>query len=92
MDYDTTFKFLRLIRHGPRSRIWTIASLPAGKVDDIHARLFDAFRTRLIGKIASLLLASKLSGENSSPAIDLIGGRQFCVPVNGSWVEFGIVD
>ena len=92
MDYDTTFKLLRLIRHGPRSRIWTIASLPAGKADEIHVRLFDAFRTLLVGKIASSLLASRLTGEDSSPAIDLIGGRQFCVPVNGSWVEFGIVD
>lgn len=92
MDYDMTFKLFRLIRHGPRSRIWIIASLPAGKADEIHVRLFDAFRTLLIGKIASLLLASRLTGEDSSPATDLIGGDQFCVPVNGSWLEFVIVD
>ena len=85
-------QLMRLARHGPRSRVWTIATLSAYRFASVHERLLAAFRTRLIGKVASIRLANDLVGVDPSPAINLERGSQFCVPVNDTWVLFSICD
>jgi len=92
LNFELTAALFRLVRHGPRSRIWIIATLPAESADLVHEKILEAFRTRLVGKISSILRATDITGESSSPATELVCGTQFCVPVKGEWVEFWIND
>jgi len=82
----------RVVRHGPRTRIWTIASLHTIRLNTINKKLLSAFRTRFTGKIASSYLASEFTESDNSPATSLEMGEQFCVPVNQNWLKFSICD
>ena len=88
LNFVQTALLFRLIKHGPRSGIWSIALLPSDHAGGVHGKVLAAFRTRLIGKIASTILATSLTGEEFSPVTDLESGIQFCVPVKGEWVLF----
>ena len=82
----------RIVRHGPRSRIWTIASLHTIRFNALNEKLLSAFRTRFTGKIDSSYLASDVTESENSPATSLERGEQFCVPVNQNWLKFSICD
>lgn len=91
MDYEQALHLLRVIKHGPRSWIWTIAIIPSDRLGSVHEKILTGFRTRLIGKISSTILAAALTGEDYSPVTDLDSGSQFCVPVKDNWILFRIL-
>lgn len=41
-----------LIRHGPRQRVWTLATLSTRRLADLDLRFLEAFRSRLVGHIS----------------------------------------
>lgn len=77
-----------LIRHGPRYRVWTIATLPTDRAAEIDPRFLSAFRTRLVGFIQDDEMAGFLSGEEGLSTQDLDGSKQFLVPYGGEWLRF----
>lgn len=82
----------KLVRHGPRNGIWTIATIHTNQFPDVHHRMIEAFKTLLTGKIASVRMASSITGDNHSPALDLVSGSQFCIPVKDNWLKFWICE
>lgn len=89
-DVQTFAEFYSLVRHGPRSRVWTIAALSSLDAPGVDERLLGAFRTRLIGRITAPELADYLSGLPGSGATELQPGAQFCVLFGDEWTRFWI--
>jgi hypothetical protein len=87
-DEETYTRLYWLIRHGPRSRVWTIATLPTDRAAEIDPRFLSAFRTRLVGAIADDEMAGYLAGEEGMSTRDLEGSGQFLVPYGGEWLRF----
>ena len=79
-----------ILKHGPRSRIWTLATLKASDANWVDERLIFAFKTRLAGKMQSAELATYLANDPDSGAEALISGSQFCAPFGDDWVRFDI--
>jgi len=79
-----------ILKHGPRSRIWTIAALRSTDATQIDERLIFAFRTRLVGKVLDSGLATYLANGPGSEAENLVSGSQFCVPFGDDWIRFWI--
>ena len=79
-----------ILKHGPRSRIWTLATLSSTDAEQIDERLVFAFRTRLVGKVLDPMLAAYLANDTASDAENLIRGSQFCVPFGDDWIRFWV--
>ncbi len=92
IDEETYSRLYWLIRHGPRSRIWTLATLSAQKAAGIDPRFLSAFRTRLVGHVANRRQASTLSGDDRLDTRRLESGYEFSVPYGEEWVRFCICD
>ena len=92
LDRTGVAQLFKLFRHGPRYRIWTLATLTATRYSISNMKLLSAFRTRLVGKFASLHLATQVTGDADSPAVFLESGSQFCVAVGNEWLKFSICD
>ena len=89
---------LRLVRHGPRSRIWVMASFSTAILEahpgwlDEHARLLAGFRTRLTGSLANPQLTTWLTGLSVPPPILATPGACFFTPYGAGWMQFSICD
>ena len=81
-----------LIHHGPRSRIWTLATLSTRRIDDLDLRFLAAFRSRLVGHIAEPGQVQTLSGSQDLPAWELKKGQQFYLPYEAQWLRFRICE
>lgn len=81
-----------LIRHGPRLRVWTIATLSTRRSADLDLRFLDAFRSRLVGHIADPVQAQRLSLSQDLPAWKLEKGRRFFLPYGSSWLRFRLCE
>ena len=86
LDQDTFSRLYWLIRHGPRSRVWTIATLPLERAGEIEPRFLTAFRTRLFGKTADRRLVLSLSGDGDLQPRGLEKG-QFYIPYGGEYLR-----
>lgn len=86
---DETFGFLyRLIKHGPRYHIWTIASLSTRYAEYLNQRLLDAFRTHIIGHIDDLRIAEILGRDSGMLAQRLVSPNNFIASLGLDWVPF----
>jgi hypothetical protein len=92
LNEPTFERLLSLLRHGPRSRVWTIATLTSTQIDQVDEPVLAAFRTRLIGKTASPRVAKLLAGSPDSGAGELVNGYQFCVPFGEEWIRFWVCE
>jgi len=81
-----------LIRHGPRLRVWTIATLSTRRSADLDLHFLEAFRSRLVGHIADPVQAQSLSLSQDLAAWKLEKGRRFYLPYDGSWLRFRLCD
>ncbi len=88
LDEQAFARLYWLVKHGPRSRVWTVASLPSERTRHVDPRLVDAFRTRLVGFIADGEKAKYLSGDPDLDGRDLQRGAQFYVPYGDGWTKF----
>jgi hypothetical protein len=90
LDGEAFRRLHRLTIHGPRARVWVVATLTAGQVAGLDARILDGFRTRLIGKILASGLAAYLAEDSESGAETLEPGEQFTVAFNREWLRFHV--
>jgi hypothetical protein len=81
-----------LARHGPRSRIWTLASLPGGQAEAVDARFLTAFRTRLVGSLADTTVAASLTGDPRLSSMAPVEPGQFLVPYGDDWLPLWICE
>ena len=86
LDQQAFSRLYWLIRHGPRSRVWTIATLPMERARAIEPRFLSAFRTRLFGKTTDRKLAALLSDDGELLTGELKKG-QFYIPYGGEWLR-----
>jgi DNA segregation ATPase FtsK/SpoIIIE-like protein len=92
LNEPTFERLLSILRHGPRSRIWTIATLASTQIDQVDEPILATFRTRLIGKVSSPRLARLVAGSPDSGAGELVNGYQFCVPFGEEWIRFWVCE
>ncbi len=92
LDDEQFRRLYWLIKHGPRSRIWVLATFDPASLDWMDERMIDAFRTRLIGSMLDTRLAAMLAGEDEFNLDELEAGQQFCVPFGDEWIRFWICD
>jgi hypothetical protein len=92
IDEQTFTRLYWLIRHGPRSRLWTFAAFSTERAEQIDERFLAAFRTRLIGKIDDRKLAAAVSGDARLNTRRLEKGFEFCVPYGDDWTHFWICE
>jgi hypothetical protein len=86
LDQQAFSRLYWLIRHGPRSRVWTIATLSMERARTIEPRFLSAFRTRIIGRTADRKLAAQLSEDDNLRTGKLENG-QFNIPYGGEWLR-----
>jgi hypothetical protein len=92
IDDETFAQLYWLVKHGPRSRVWTIAALDALQSRQIEPRLLAAFRTRLIGSVEDSDLGQYLTGGEDLEFEATPNADQFYVPYGDSWVRFWVCD
>lgn len=90
LDEESFARLHALAIHGPRARVWVMATLDATRVDRIDSRILDGFRTRLLGSIASPALAAYLAEDGDSNAHRLRPGKEFTVAFNHTWLTIRI--
>jgi len=86
LDQEAFSRLYWLIRHGPRSRVWTMATLPMERARAIEPRFLSAFRTRVFGRTADRKLAALLSEDNDLQTGGLVKG-QFYIPYGSEWLR-----
>lgn len=92
IDTATFERLYWLVRHGPRSRIWTFAAYSTQRAEKIDERFLAAFRTRLVGSISDRRSALNLSGDRRLDTRSLDKGIEFCVPYGEEWIHFWVCD
>jgi hypothetical protein len=92
INEQTFARLYWLIRHGPRSRIWTFATLSTYSAGTIDPRFLAAFRTHLMGKVTDRRQASTISGDAHLDTRHLDQGYEFCVPYGEDWIHFWICE
>ena len=92
IDARTFARLYWLIRHGPRSRVWTIANFDTQRAEQFDPRFLAAFRTRLVGSIADRKQAASISNDQRLDTRRIEKGYEFCVPYGEQWTHFWICD
>lgn len=87
LDKDTLTTFVKVVKHGPRYQIWTIASFSPESRQMINAQILDAFRTHLLCGILDRKAASYVSGDSRLNTRKLEKGMQFYVPYGDRWLR-----
>ncbi len=82
----------KLIRHGPRARIWVIATAASDTLALINEQLLTSLRTRFLGAIHSPEVRTYLSNDTSAPIIALNKTSLFSAVVGNEWIRFWICD
>jgi len=86
VDETTYHRLYGLIRHGPRYRVWTAATLVGRQNEQIAPRFLTAFRSQLFGYMMNERLAQRLAQTDAITPRHLQKGSQFFVPYDGAWL------
>jgi hypothetical protein len=89
LDQEAFNRLYWLIRHGPRSRVWTVATLSMERARTIEPQFLSAFRTRLFGRTADRKLVAQLSEDDKLRTAALENG-QFNIPYAGEWLRLWV--
>lgn len=87
MDTQTLSLFNKIIKHGPRYRLWTLAGLNSCDIHLLEPRILEAFRTHFICGIQDKKLAHEFSGNQRLNTRNLDFGSQFFVPYGDQWLR-----
>ncbi len=87
MDTEILSLFNKIIKHGPRYRLWTIAGLNSCDIPALEQRIVEAFRTHFICGMQDKRLAHGLSGNRRLNTHNLNFGSQFFVPFGDQWLR-----
>lgn len=92
MDEQAVTLFYWLIHHGPRLRVWTLATLSTRRMADLDLPFLEAFRSRLICHIIDHQQVQALSFSCDLPAWKLEKGSQFYLPYGNGWLRFRLCE
>jgi hypothetical protein len=92
LERDGLHSLSRLIRHGPRCRVWTVATLESEAWDALNPAIAAAFRTRVLGRIRSRKLAQAAAGSRALAGPSLAAEGQFFAPDGEAWLPFWVCD
>jgi hypothetical protein len=90
MDDASYQDLLWLVKNGPGSQVWVIASLGTPAWNQIPAHLLDAFHTWLVGHIKPYQTGTNLAQLPVESACSLIPHAQFSLSFNGEWLPFWV--
>jgi len=89
MDVDLRSNFEWLVRCGARQQIWPVASLDSRDfMANIH--FTELFKTRIVGQVADLKIASRLMPPRFHHTWDEEGGQRFTVRIHQHWMQFSL--
>ena len=89
LDQQTEQNLRWLFLRGPRFRAWPIATINAGRAQNIEAWL-NFFRTRLFGFTNDPDVSSLLTGDPARVLNNLIAGSEFTLREGDQWVNFWV--
>lgn len=92
LDHQAFSRLNYLIRHGPRSRVWPLASLSTNAVNMVDPRMIAAFRSRLTGSTSNQQLAELLAGQPKPPVDQLTPGVMFTTLLGSEWLYIWVCD
>ncbi len=87
LDTETLSIFHKIIKHGPRNGLWTIAGLNSCDIPVLEPRILESFRTHLICSIQNKKLIHELSGSRKLNPRDLEFGSQFFIRYGEEWLK-----
>jgi hypothetical protein len=76
-----------LLRHGPRTRVWPIATLNASQANQVDEHLLSTFRTRLIGRIADTDTGACLAQDGRLDTSSIVEEGLFFAPFGDEWIR-----
>lgn len=79
-----------LIKHGPKSHVWTFALTNTDRWNAINTSLIQSFGTRIFGKIDSSYAARNVTNVDTSIVDTLESDRQFAIEYEREWITFTI--
>jgi hypothetical protein len=79
-----------LIKHGPKSHVWTFALTNTDSWNAINTSLIQSFGTRIFGKIDSSYAARNVTNVDTSIVDTLESDRQFTIKYEQEWINFTI--
>ncbi len=91
LDEKAYLRLYWLVRHGPRSRVWILATIDSQDAETLDPRFLAAFRTRLVGTVEDSELAAYLGGDAGLDTHDLESG-QFCAPFGEEALLFWVCE
>lgn len=92
LDEESFTRLYWLARHGARSQVWTLATLPANRIAAVGLRFLSAFRTRLLGFSRERQVIADLIAREDLPLQHLNKGREFCLPYGEEILRIWICD
>ncbi len=90
MDRQTVEELGRLVREGPASLVWVVATLETQEVNRLPPALIEGFGTLLMGKMQSPQFSSRLAQSFSLQTDHLAPGKQFSILYDTEWINFWI--
>lgn len=92
VDDEAAQSLLWLIREGPNSHIWTIATIDPTRMEGEDIPLLDIFGTWMVGKMETSESVATFSRLPLDLAQNLIPGSQLALFTDGKWTRFWILN
>ncbi len=89
MDVDLRSNFEWLVRCGARQQIWPVASLDSRDFM-ANIRFTELFKTRIVGQVADLQIASRLMPPRFHHTWDEDDHQPFTVRIHQHWMQFSL--
>lgn len=89
LDPGSLANLVTLVSSGPAHGIWTLASLDTTR-KPLDPQVFSAFRTHLYGHSQESQKWARGAEPFPGMASELVPGAQFCVNIDGKWINFWI--
>lgn len=87
MDVDLRNNFEWLVRCGARQQIWPVAALDSEEFLS-NSRFTELFKTRIVGRVADLQVASRLMPPRFHNVSDEDNRQLFTVRIHQHWMQF----
>ncbi|MCC6301021.1 MAG: NACHT domain-containing protein [Anaerolineales bacterium] len=87
LDFNALQTLRWLLARGPSRRAWAFVTMNAARYGRVISWIPN-FRTRIFGRITDARVATAVGGDEASALGSLLGGAQFSLRENGSWLRF----
>jgi hypothetical protein len=90
LDEEDAQRLYWLIKEGPASQVWTLATLDASRANAHGPNLIDFFGTCLVGRIEIEQQSFLPTQIQEARPEQLLPGAQFCARFENEWVRFWV--